>query len=205
MPGGLENSNLLKAALACVCMAAGASAGTSPGMSLGAGLRPASDSPIAPSSNRWVSKSKALACRGGADEPAETAEGIPGVLSEVEIAMSSFNEIVGDNLVEVDNQKKGTLKEVSCAQRDEGGVRARGGDVVDLVVSGGLRSHRCCCCFSITATCGGKSNRAALEHSATWMEKTGLPVWALDGHSRSSAFSLRLVPRFCCIQRRPEH
>lgn len=102
-------SNLLKVALTLACMTASArgSAGTGPFCSSAAAT-----SPTAPSNNRWVSK--ALAARGGADEPAETAEGgIPGVMSEVEIAVSSFNDIVGDNLMVVDNAKKGTMKEVS--------------------------------------------------------------------------------------------
>lgn len=72
----------------------------------------AAPSPTAPSNSRWVSK--ALAARGGADESAETEtpEGIPGAMSEVQIALSSFNDIVGENLVVVDNAKKGTTKEV---------------------------------------------------------------------------------------------
>ena len=69
-------------------------------------------------SNRWVSK--ALATRGGADEPeasgAGESEGIPGVLSEVQIAVSSFSEIVGENLLVVDDTKKGTTKEVSSTK-----------------------------------------------------------------------------------------
>lgn len=58
--------------------------------------------------------------RGGAagEEGANAAgeekagESIPGVLSEVELAMSSFKEILGENLLVVDNAKKGTTKEV---------------------------------------------------------------------------------------------
>lgn len=110
--------------------ASGAAAAATGGAPLNMGAsctatRPASadaDSPALIPSNRWVSK--ALAARGGADEPAETPGGIPGVMSEVEIALSSFNDIVGENLVVVDNAKKGTTKEVSVQRTVEGrGVR----------------------------------------------------------------------------------
>jgi len=116
---GSCSKNLLKAALGALAMtASGAAAVAAGGAPLNMGVacaatRPASTAtapPAAVSSNRWVSK--ALAARGGADEPAETPGGIPGVMSEVEIALSSFNDIVGENLVVVDNAKKGTTKEV---------------------------------------------------------------------------------------------
>lgn len=113
--GGSSSNNLLKAALTA-CMIASAGASTGPSCSSSAVASP----PTARTGNRWVSK--ALATRGGADEPAETAEGIPGVLSEVEIAVSSFNDIVGEHVVEVDNAKKGTTKEVSRLWTEGEGV-----------------------------------------------------------------------------------
>eukprot|EP00903_Cladosiphon_okamuranus_P008316 g8000.t1 len=100
-------------------MAASARASVGAGPFCTSSSAAAATSPTAPSNNRWVSK--ALAARGGADEPAATAEGgIPGVMSEVEIAVSSFNEIVGDNLMVVDNAKKGTMKEVSSKDALDG-------------------------------------------------------------------------------------
>lgn len=50
------------------------------------------------------------------------------MLSEVEIALSSFNDIVGENLLVVDNAKKGTTKEVRSAfqTRYAGSVRCNG-------------------------------------------------------------------------------
>lgn len=98
-----------------------------------AASRRAPSATSSPANNRWVSK--ALASRGGADEPAEeTAEGIPGVLSEVEVALSSFNDIVGENLLVVDNPKKGTTKEVSFLNReDTRGLCGVTGTLVELV------------------------------------------------------------------------
>lgn len=97
-------------------MPTGASCGTSR-----AALTPAA---IATSSrsNRWVSR--ALATRGGAEEPDASAGGedgeggISGVLSEVQIALSSFVDLVGEKLVVVDNAKKGTTKEVRARERE---------------------------------------------------------------------------------------
>ncbi len=126
MCGGSSSKNLLKAALGALAMTASGAAAAAGGAPLHLGssctaTRPSSAataSPAAIPSNRWVSK--ALAARGGADEPAETPGGIPGVMSEVEIALSSFNDIVGENLVVVDNAKKGTTKEVSAKRTTEG-------------------------------------------------------------------------------------
>lgn len=75
-----------------------------------------SNLPPTPTKNRWLSK--ALAARGGADAAAGEGEGqqgekMPGVLSEIEIAVSSFADITGENLLTVENAKKGTTtKEV---------------------------------------------------------------------------------------------
>lgn len=73
-----------------------------------------------PVSNRWVSR--AISTRGGSDAAASGDEAAAaaaareesGVMSEVQIAMSSFNDIVGEKLLTVDNPKKGTTKEVCC-------------------------------------------------------------------------------------------
>lgn len=69
---------------------------------------------VPPPGNRWLSR--ALASRGGADSPSKEgggeAEKLPGMLSEIEIAVSSFADIAGENLLTVDNAKKGTTKEV---------------------------------------------------------------------------------------------
>lgn len=119
MCGGSGTSNLLKAvALGALGLAACASATAPPGpknvaasSSCVASSAAAASPRSASSNNRWVSR--ALAARGGADEPEKEApEGIPGVMSEVQIALSSFNDIVGENLLVVDNAKKGTTKEV---------------------------------------------------------------------------------------------
>lgn len=66
--------------------------------------------PPSPPGNRWLSK--ALATRGGSDE----GETMTGVLSEIEIAVSSFQDIVGGKLVTVDDAKKGTTKEVQHSE-----------------------------------------------------------------------------------------
>lgn len=143
--GGGSSSGLLKVAtLGALALAAVASASAASG-SIAAGASSSSSCASSAaaaaaaqtpqttlSSNRWVSK--ALAARGGADEPAEEApESIPGVMSEVEIALSSFNDIVGENLLVVDNAKKGTTKEVSRFRREGGGmVRSSLGWCVDF-------------------------------------------------------------------------
>ncbi|CAM9471731.1 unnamed protein product [Ectocarpus sp. 6 AP-2014] len=131
MPGQRQNgrdcsgsSHVFKAALlGAIALAVPATRASTAGAHVAAASRAASRrAPAAsssPANNRWVSK--ALASRGGADEPAEeTAEGIPGVLSEVEVALSSFNDIVGENLLVVDNPKKGTTKEVSASETLDG-------------------------------------------------------------------------------------
>lgn len=145
--GSSGRSGLLKAALGALAMASAATASIHPGAASSMASRPA---PATPTNNRWVSR--ALAARGGADEPSETPEGIPGVLSEVEIALSSFNDIVGENLLVVDNPKKGTTKEVSPTLKAPGGegvfiVRIRmviGSRVVFRV----RHADSVCCLFS---------------------------------------------------------
>lgn len=64
------------------------------------------------SSDRWASK--ALAVRGGIEEV--TGEdspwgGIPGAMSERRITLSSFNRILGDKLLVVEDPSKGTIQE----------------------------------------------------------------------------------------------
>lgn len=119
MPGERHNNgnNLLKA-LGALALASVTAASNMPswGSCASAPIVNPAAAAAAPGRNRWVSR--ALAVRGGADEPADAesaaggAESIPGVLSEVQIVMSSFKDIVGENLLEVDNAKKGTTKEV---------------------------------------------------------------------------------------------
>lgn len=121
MPGAPHSHgrSILKALVALAISPSVAAASSSmPSRTSGAAARappPAATAAAPACSNRWVSK--ALATRGGADEPeaagAGEAEGTPGVLSEVQIAISSFSEIAGENLLVVDNAKKGTTKEVS--------------------------------------------------------------------------------------------
>lgn len=83
-----------------------------------------SNLPPTPTKNRWLSK--ALAARGGADAAAGEGEGqqgekMPGVLSEIEIAVSSFADITGENLLTVENAKKGTTtKEVPTKETLKG-------------------------------------------------------------------------------------
>ena len=73
-------------------------------------------SPTTPRRNRWVSK--ALAVRGGADsagaaaDGGDEAEGMAGMLSPVQVAVTPFRDLLGDKLLTVDNPKKGTTKEV---------------------------------------------------------------------------------------------
>lgn len=118
MPGVAHShgSSILKALVALTISSSAAAASSSmlSRVSCAAPLATAAAAPA--SSNRWVSK--ALATRGGADETgsaagAGEAESPPGVLSEVQIAMSSFSEIAGETLLVVDDAKKGTTKEVS--------------------------------------------------------------------------------------------
>ncbi|CAM9253167.1 unnamed protein product [Ascophyllum nodosum] len=81
-------------------------------------------SPTTPRRNRWVSK--ALAVRGGADsagaaaDGGDEAEGMAGMLSPVQVAVTPFRDLLGDKLLTVDNPKKGTTKEVSASEALEG-------------------------------------------------------------------------------------
>lgn len=149
---------MLKALVALAISSSAAAASSSmPSRASGAAARFATPATAAApaSCNRWVSK--ALATRGGADEPeaagAGEAEGNPGVLSEVQIAMSSFSEIAGENLLVVDNAKKGTTKEVSKTahekkQRGAGQQPCRHAHArwVNLwPCHEGIRCVRCCC------------------------------------------------------------
>lgn len=77
----------------------------------------ATAAPWAPRKSRWVSK--ATLVRGGSDaeQPSvdeETTSGTQesGILSPLQLAISSFNDIVGESLLVVDDPKKGTFKEV---------------------------------------------------------------------------------------------
>lgn len=146
MSGARHGSNLLMKAMGAFALAGATatmasvvpSTSSCPSMARGA-------TPAAANTNRWVSK--ALATRGGAEADEEGAgggddpESIAGVMSEVEIAVSSFNDIVGENLLVVDNAKKGTTKEVRRLVCFKGGGRS--GEIVAtciecaMVVGGG--------------------------------------------------------------------
>lgn len=127
---GARHSLLAALAVAAAATATASIAGAagSPSCLAASGQATLSKAPGA--GNRWVSR--ALAARGGSDESGAAAEGgeaggVPGAMSEVQIAMSSFNEIVGENLVVVDNAKKGTTQEVSGLGVRAGGYRGLGG------------------------------------------------------------------------------